>query len=235
MWWYVQPFSLDCLQLPLCIHNSPFETLQNPQSQVIEFWYIHTISYYTWCLHLFHVPLLYFYICPILFPQDSRHSHSPNSLAACLVKPTVKTGFRQILTIRFTFLGNQKPDGKEHLLYHHLSSWCFSPCSCHTWEICQPLGLHQPQGISLHSGHGWKSRLCYVACMRLRNRLVKVVSAARIRLLTWAAWTLTFHWFWHFLVVTRPSQTFSCYKIHSLLERHLRPSNLLLTMVKMNI
>ncbi len=134
----------------------------------------------------------------------------------CLVKPT------QILLIRFIFLGNQKPDGKEHLLYHHLSSWCFSPCSCHTWEICQPLGLHQPQGISLHSGHGWKSRPCYVACMRLRNRLVKVVSAARIRLLTWAAWTLTFHWFWHFLVVTKPSQTFSCYKIHSLLERHLR-------------
>ena len=34
----------------------------------------------------------------------------------CLVKPT------QILLIRFIFLGNQKPDGKEHLLYHHLSS-----------------------------------------------------------------------------------------------------------------
>ena len=126
-----------------------------------------------------------------------------------------------------------KTDRKGHFLYHHVSSWCFSPCSCCSWEICQPLGLHQPQGISLHSGHGWKSRLCYVACMHLCNRLLKGVSAAQIRLLTWAAWKghsidVGTSWWWRgldkFQLLQNPFITWKTFKA----------SNLLLTTVKMN-
>ena len=63
MWWHVfhivSPCPLECLQLPLCIHNSPFETFQIPKVKSLNEYTV-IDSYYTWCLHLFHVPVLYF-------------------------------------------------------------------------------------------------------------------------------------------------------------------------------